>query len=168
MYQRITRISMIDLDVNPLYIEDLFDDVCDNVSEHLYAFIGNDPVKAFHFAMNIKDWAPKLAKWQVRLYSRELRHAYEGIKDLYPQIKFWENKYMELFEGEDVTIIHFPTYILNNLITDNDEDLIKVAIILGANAAEQRKSIRSRTDKLEENNTREHGSDRGDREEELV
>lgn len=137
---------MINLNVNCSYIEDLFDDVCDNTSKHLYAFIGNDPVKAFYFAMNIKDWSSKLAGWQIRLYSRELRHVQEEIENLYPQIKFWQNKYMELFEDKNVTLIHFPTYILNNIIVDNDIDLIRVALVLGANTANNKKRLESEKD----------------------
>lgn len=157
---------MINLNVNCSYIEDLFDDVCDNTSEHLYAFIGNDPVKAFYFAMNIKDWASKLAGWQVRLYSRELRHVHEEIENLYPQIKFWQNKYMELFEGKDVTLIHFPTYVLNNIIVDNDKDLIRVSLMLGANTADTKKRLES--EKNEEGDINDGENNDRDKEAELV
>lgn len=61
MYQTIMKVSMIDLNVKFSYIEDLFDDVCDNTEQHLYAFIGNDPVKAFYFALTITEWSSKLA-----------------------------------------------------------------------------------------------------------
>ena len=136
MYQTIMRISMIDLNVNPLYIEDLFEDVCDNTEQHLYAFIGNDPVKAFYFALNIKDWTPKLATWQIRLYLKELRHAIKKIEHLFPQIRFWENKYFDLFKDQKVNLLHMPNYMLNNIIVDNDEDLINFALLLGVNIAE--------------------------------
>lgn len=129
------KISSIDLNVKSSYIEDLFDDVCDNTEQHLYAFIGNNPVKAFYFALNIPEWSSKLAAWQIRLYSRELRRVTEKIEHLFPQIRFWENKYFDLFKDQKVNLLHMPNYMLNNIIVDNDEDLIDFALLLGANAA---------------------------------
>lgn len=145
---------MIDLNVNPLYIEDLFEDVCDNTEQHLYAFIGNDPVKAFYFALNIKDWTPKLATWQIRLYLKELRHAIKKIEHLFPQIRFWENKYCDLFKDQKVNLLHMPNYMLNNMIVDNDKDLINLALLLGANAARTEARLKSEG-KLREENGRE-------------
>lgn len=145
---------MIDLDVNPLYIEDLFEDVCDNVSEHLYAFIGNDPVKAFYFALYITEWSPKLAAWQVRLYLKELRHIVEKIEHLFPQIRFWENKYSDLFKDQKVNLLHTLNYMLNNIIVDNDKDLINLALLLGANAARTEAKLKSKG-KLREGDGRE-------------
>lgn len=135
MYQTIMRISTIDLNVKPSYIEDLFDDVCDNTERHLYAFIGNDPVKAFYFALNIIEWSSKLAAWQVRLYLKELRYVAKKIEHLFPQITFWENKYLDLFKDQKVNLLHMLNYMLNNIIVDDDEDLINFALLLGANAA---------------------------------
>lgn len=126
---------MIDLNVKPSYIEDLFDDVCDNTELHLYAFIGNDPVKAFYFALYIAEWSSKLAAWQVRLYLKELRHVVKKTEHLFPQITFWENKYLDLFKDQKVNLLHMFNYMLNNIIVDNDEDLINFALLLGANAA---------------------------------
>lgn len=154
MCQTIMRIFMIDLNVNPLYIEDLFEDVCDNTEQHLYAFIGNDPVKAFYFALNIKDWVPKLAAWQVRLYLKELRHVIKKIEHLFPQIRFWENKYLDLFKDQKVNLLHMPNYMLNNIIVDNDEDLINFALLLGANIAEIKAELKSEG-KLKEGDGRE-------------
>lgn len=137
------KTSLIDLNVKPSYIEDLFDDVCDNTELHLYAFIGNDPVKAFYFALYIKYWAPKLAAWQVRLYLKELRHVIKKIEYLFPQINFWENKYLDLFKDQKVNLLHMPNYMLNNIIVDNDEDLINFALLLGANVAEIKTELES-------------------------
>lgn len=126
---------MIDLNVKPSYIEDLFDDVCDNTELHLYAFIGNDPVKAFYFALYITEWSSKLSAWQVRLYLKELRYVVKKIEQLFPQITFWENKYLDLFKDQKVNLLHMSNYMLNNIIVDNDEDLINFALLLGANVA---------------------------------
>lgn len=145
---------MIDLNVKPSYIEDLFDDVCDNTELHLYAFIGNDPVKAFYFALNIIEWSSKLEARQIRLYSRELRHVTEKTEHLLPQIRFWENKYCDLFKDQKINLLHMPNYMLNNIIVDNDEDLINFALLLGANAARTEARLKSEG-KLREEDGRE-------------
>lgn len=144
------KTSLIDLNVKPSYIEDLFDDVCDNTELHLYAFIGNDPVKAFYFALYITEWSSKLAAWQVRLYLKELRHVAKKIEQLFPQITFWENKYSDLFKDQKVNLLHMPNYMLNNIIVDNDEDLINFALFLGANIAMVKAELESEDKPREE------------------
>lgn len=144
------KTSSIDLNVKPSYIEDLFDDVCDNTELHLYAFIGNDPVKAFYFTLYITERSSKLAAWQVRLYLKELRHVIKKIEHLFPQITFWENKYSDLFKDQKVNLLHTFNYMLNNIIVDNDEDLINFALLLGANTAGIAAELKSESKSREE------------------
>lgn len=131
---------MIELNnVTELYIQDLLDDILDNEDKHLYQFVGHDCKKAFFLTMYIEEWQSYLEPYQMRLYSREIRHAPLEMIDYHKQFDYWSSKYYEKNKDKEVSITDYPEYILNHWISTNDEDpkvKINLAITLALNMLE--------------------------------
>lgn len=131
---------MIDLNkVSNIYIQDLLDDMLDNDSKHLYQFVGHDCKKAFFLTMYIEEWQSYLEPFQMRLYSREIRHAPLELEPYQKQFDYWSSKYYNDNKDKEVLITDYPQYILNNWISTSDEDpkvKINLAITLALNMLE--------------------------------
>lgn len=132
---------MINLDVKYSYVEDLFDDVCDNNELHLYDFLGGNIVKAFYFALYFPEWIPQLQDFQIRLYSREMRHIEEKISHLSSQIDYWNSVYRSKYDNQEVSIIHYPSYMLDNIIVENDFELLNLSLLLGKELSKVKRKI---------------------------
>lgn len=120
---------MIDLKVDNKYLGDLHDDVFCNYTEHLYKFLNNDPVKAFYFGSLIKKWFKDLDQDRQMLYSKELRHCDDDLEKYKEQILFWSNKYSD---SEEIDLVDFSEYLLNNMFWDKESDIINMALFLGS------------------------------------
>lgn len=55
-------------------------------------------------------------KWNVRRYK--------------PQLVFWKQKYVDTY-GEMVILSEMDAYILNKIVVDSDDDLLRIATCLG-------------------------------------
>ena len=53
------------------------------------------------------------------------------MEDFIPQIKWLNGKYGAV--GKRVRISDYANYILDNIFCDNQDDLLKIAILLGTN-----------------------------------
>lgn len=120
---------MIDLKVDNKYLGDLHDDIFCNYTEHLYKFLNNDPVKAFYFGSLIKKWFKDLDQDRQMLYSKELRHCDDDLEKYKEQILFWSNKYSD---SEEIDLVDFSEYLLNNMFWDKESDIINMALFLGS------------------------------------
>lgn len=120
---------MIDLKVDNKYLGDLHDDVFCNYTEHLYKFLNNDPVKAFYFGSLIKKWFKDLDQDRQMLYSKELRHCDDDLEKYKEQTLFWSNKYSD---SEEIDLVDFSEYLLNNMFWDKESDIINMALFLGS------------------------------------
>lgn len=120
---------MINLKVNNKYFGDLHDDIFCNYTEHLYKFLNEDPVKAFYFGSFINKWFKELDQDRQMLYSKELRHSDDDLEKYKAQIEFWSKKYSN---DEEIDLIDFSEYLLNNMFWDKKSDIINMALFLGS------------------------------------
>lgn len=120
---------MITLQINDKYIPDLHDDVFGNYKLKLYQFLENDPVRAFYFGACIKKWFSELNQERQLLYSKELRHSSDNLEKYKEQIKFWTEKFSD---EEEINMIEFSEYLLNNMFYDDESDIINLALFLGS------------------------------------
>ena len=119
---------MISLSIDKNYIPDLHDDVFGNYDKNLYQFVGNDPVRAFYFGMYIIKWFKDLDQQRQLLYSKQLRHVNDELSKYEGQVNFWASKFSK---EEDINMIEFSEYLLNNMFYDKDSDIIDLALFLG-------------------------------------
>lgn len=75
---------------------------------------------------------------------KDLRHLGDDLEDFAPQLKWLNEKYGAI--GKRVRIVDYANYILDNIFCDNQDDLLKIAILLGTNmrvntADEQARSV---------------------------
>lgn len=120
---------MISLSIDKNYIPDLHDDVFGNYDLNLYQFIDGDPVRAFYFGMCIKKWFNDLDQQRQLLYSKQLRHSSDNLDKYKEQIEFWTKRFSE---DEEVDMLDFSEYLLNNMFYDKEFDLINIALFLGS------------------------------------
>lgn len=121
--------SRLNLDVNEIYVLDLKDDFIMNKDLDLYQFLGKDPVKAYILGVYIKRWFEELDKEQQYLYSKQLRHIRDDIKDYVDQFQFWCNK-----APENITAREMFEFVLNNMFwkeETEDLDKVRMALFLG-------------------------------------
>lgn len=119
---------MISLSIDKNYIPDLRDDVFGNYDKNLYQFVGNDPVRAFYFGMYIAKWFGDLDQQRQLLYSKQLRHVSDGLSKYEAQVGFWASKFSK---DEEINMIEFSEYLLNNMFYDKEFDIINLALFLG-------------------------------------
>ena len=95
-------------------------------------FIDDDIVRAYYFGFFIQDVCEEmqsdgfktgepdeqltLIKWNVRRYK--------------PQLVFWKQKFVEL-KGRMVVLSEMDTFILNKIVVESDDDLLRIATCLG-------------------------------------
>lgn len=100
--------------------------------DEYFKFIQDDIVRAYYFGFFLQDTCKELEydgfktspveeqvvplRWDVR------RHKY--------QIQFWKKKYIEL-NGDRVILTDLDAYILNKIVIDSYDDLLKIATLLG-------------------------------------
>lgn len=128
IYRGFLFYTMISLKIDHNYIPDLHDDVFCNYDEHLYKFLNNDPVRAFYFGSCIKKWFKELDQSRQMLYSKELRHCTDNLSNYKNQIEFWNKKFSN---EEEIDIIEFSEYLLNNMFWNKESDIIDMALFLG-------------------------------------
>lgn len=120
---------MINLTIGPFYLDDLHDDVMMNTDLNLFEFIDNDPIKAFYMGYKLQEWFEELSVEQKYLYSKQARHIKDGMDKYKEQVNFWSNKYHD--NEEDVSIVDYTEYMLNNMFWEDDEDKIRFAFFFG-------------------------------------
>ena len=125
---------MISLKVTQEYIQNLSNEMYCN-DDFWEDLIGDDVVKAYYFGFllgavceemksdgfTIPDAHEQVLplKWSVRKYKR--------------QILFWQEKYCSQ-AGRDIIMDEMNSFILNKLVVEYYEDLLKIATVLGQNA----------------------------------
>ena len=119
---------MKSFEINIIELSDLYDDFMINEKKDLYTFLGPDYVRAFNLGLRLKLWFPLLERKQKHLYSFQIRHTRELIESYINQILYWTNQYED--KG-DVNIIDISNFIFDNMIWNNEEDQVKVALYLG-------------------------------------
>lgn len=128
------------IEFNQIFCEDLKDDF-EEAGRHernfeLDEFIQKDLSRAFGYL----DWI-KEKMWFPVPIRKALRH---DLEDFAPQLKWLNEKYGAI--GKRVRIVDYANYILDNIFCDNQDDLLKIAILLGTNmrvntADEQARSV---------------------------
>lgn len=106
-------------------------------------FIQKDLSRAFAFGYCHLDWI-KEKMWFPVPIRKALRHLGDDLEDFAPQLKWLNEKYGAI--GKRVRIVDYANYILDNIFCDNQDDLLKIAILLGTNmrvntADEQARSV---------------------------
>ena len=119
---------MISLSIDKNYIPDLHDDFFGNYDKNLYQFINGDPIRAFYLGMYITEWFKQLSQERQLLYSKQLRHSSDNLNEYTNQVKFWTDKFSN---SEEINMIDFSEYLLNNMFWNNDYDIINMALFLG-------------------------------------
>lgn len=119
---------MYDLTVDENYILDMHDDFIMNYNEDLYEFIGSDITDAYWLGYNIKTWFEELDKDQKYLHSKHIRHNSDILEQYNEQFKYWTNK---LNQNDEIGMIEFAEYILENMILYEDKHIIHLAFWLG-------------------------------------
>lgn len=122
------------IEFNEVFCLDLRDDFKE-MGRHernfeLDEFIQRDLSRAFAFGYCHLDWIGEKMWFPVPI-RKALRHLSDGLEDFNPQIKWLNDKYGAI--GKRVKIKDYANYILENIICDNYDDLIKIAILLGTN-----------------------------------
>ena len=135
------------IEFNQIFCEDLKDDF-EEAGRHernfeLDEFIQKDLSRAFAFGYCHLDWI-KEKMWFPVPIRKALRHLGDNLEDFAPQLKWLNEKYDAI--GKRVRIVDYANYILDNIFCDNQDDLLKIAILLGTNmrvntADEQARSV---------------------------
>lgn len=127
------RAGHMEIEFNSIFCADLKDEFeeagRDKNNFTLKDFINNDVSRAFAFGYCSKNWKKDL--WFPISIRKELRHLYETAQKYQSQLE-WVNSSYTL--PEKVTVekyIEYCKYVLETMFFDNDEDLLKVAMILG-------------------------------------
>lgn len=120
---------MLSLNVDTNYRLDLQDDIYSNYTLNLYEFIGDDPVRAFYFGGLIKKIFPELGQERQLLYSKQLRHSSDDLSKYKTQFDFWASKFPK---DNEIDMIEFSEYLLNNMFYDKESDIINLALFLGS------------------------------------
>lgn len=121
---------MLSLTIDNLFIPDLKDDFIMNKDKKLYDFIEGDPITAFYLGMYITNWWEFLDKEQQYLHSKLLRHNGPDIVNYQSQIAHW-SKNFEPDGTKEIDMFQLAEFILNNVIFEKEEDIIKLALHLG-------------------------------------
>ena len=90
--------------------------------------IQKDLSRAFAFGYCHLDWI-KEKMWFPVSIRKALRHLGDNLEDFIPQIKWLNEKYGAV--GKRVIVSDYANYILDNIFCDNQDDLLKIAILLG-------------------------------------
>lgn len=122
------------IEFNQIFCEDLKDDF-EEAGRHernfeLDEFIQKDLSRAFAFGYCHLDWIREKMWFPVSI-RKALRHLGDNLEDFAPQLKWLNEKYGAI--GKRVRISDYANYILDNIFCDNQDDLLKIAILLGTN-----------------------------------
>lgn len=117
------------IEFNEVFCLDLKDDF-EELGRHernfeLDEFIQKDLSRAFAFGYCYTDWI-KEKMWFPVSIRKVLRHLKDNLEDFIPQIKWLNEKYKATENRGD-----YVNYILDNIFCDNQDDLLKIAILLG-------------------------------------
>lgn len=96
----------------------------------IYNFIGKDLSRAFGVGYGVKDWG----LWVPVTARKELRHMTDGMEKYDPQLQWVSSKWVE----ESSELSEYIDFVLSNMFFDNEEDMIKVAVLLGNTIREKR------------------------------
>lgn len=122
------------IEFDQLFCEDLKDDF-EEIGRNgrnfeLGDFIKNDLSRAFAFGYCYSDWV-KEKMWFPVSVRKLLRHLGDDLKDYIPQLTWYNTKYKVV--GQKFKIKDYAEFILTNIFCDDLDDLLKIAIFLGAN-----------------------------------
>lgn len=118
------------LTVSQEYMDALFWEIYCN-DQYWQDFIQDDVVRAYYFGFLLQPVCDELTndgfivasateqtlsiKWEVRKYKR--------------QLNFWLNKFLNI--KREATASEINSYVLNNMVVEYEEDLLKIATVLG-------------------------------------
>lgn len=121
------------INVNDIFLADLQDDFelagRENAEFSIYDFINNDLNRAFGVGFSYQDWLNTSKLWIPVTVRKEMRHVSDDMEVYNPQFE-WLNKKFGI--DREVVINDYATFILDNIFS-NEDDIIKLAIIIGSN-----------------------------------
>lgn len=124
---------MINIDFSEIYCEDLIDDFEEAGRNErnftLDEFIQNDYSRAFGLGFCYKDFVDQ-KMWIPVSIRKSIRHISEDLEEFNPQLEWLNKKYGT---GKQVKIRDYVNYVLNNLFCDDEDILLRIAIVLGMN-----------------------------------
>lgn len=111
-----------------IFIADLKDDFelegKNNEEFSLFNFINGDLNKAFWFGFYYDEWKESI--WIPFMVRKQVRHLYESIVQYNPQLEWLNSK-----RPNNLMMLDYVNYILDNIIYESYSDLVKIAIVLG-------------------------------------
>lgn len=121
------------IEFDDLYLADIKDDFEEAGREGrnftLWGFINNDLSRAFAIGylyrtlIEEKYWIPVIIR-------KQMRRINEGMDKYNSQLNWLNNKYIT---DKSIKVREYVSYILDNIFPDSEEDIFKLAVILGIN-----------------------------------
>lgn len=95
-------------------------------------FIDDDIVRAYYFGFFIQDVCEEMQSdgFKTGEPDEQLTPMKWAVRRYKPQLVFWKKKYVEL-KGRMVVPSEMDTFILNKIVVESDDDLLRIATCLG-------------------------------------
>lgn len=95
-------------------------------------FIDDDIVRAYYFGFFIQDVCEEMQSdgFKTGEPDEQLTPMKWAVRRYKPQLVFWKKKYVDTY-GEMVILSEMDAYILNKIVVDSDDDLLRIATCLG-------------------------------------
>lgn len=95
-------------------------------------FIDDDIVRAYYFGFFIQDVCEEMQSdgFKTGEPDEQLTPMKRAVRRYKPQLVFWKQKFVEL-KGRMIVPSEMDTFILNKIVVESDDDLLRIATCLG-------------------------------------